>query len=205
MHLSTSRDDKQCALDRQKPFVVYTMTGDEAGQRLVYNCDSPNNGGKVTGLWEFKPGTGEGKCLFEKQWRMMDPIMTRVDDRVYFSLFHEDYCIYDLSAGRGEIFFSTVDQKSKNFFKVKFRPAQGIAYYGPFMVRENQIWFGGDCSLKLIMLPDGAASPPIVMLMDNLLLNNTRLLFPHPDGVSAIAVDSQQINVIKPKNGGETP
>ncbi|MFA6103887.1 MAG: hypothetical protein WCV67_12580 [Victivallaceae bacterium] len=202
IHISTSRDDKKGDMDRQKPFIVYTVIGDKAKDRLIFNCDSPNQSGTVKGLWEFRCISGTGKCLFDKKWRMMDSVMTKINDKVFFSFFHEDYCVYDLNTDQGEVFFSTTNNTARNYLKAKFSSGQGIFYHAPFFVRPDQIWFGGDCSIKLITLPDAGKSPLILMPYRNLLLNNLRLLFPHPDGKSAIAVDGKSIYKITPKETG---
>ena len=195
IHISTSRDDKKNELDRRKPFMVYAMIADKAKNRLIFNCDSPCESGTTKGLWEFSPASGIGKCLFDVKWKPMDSVMTTVDNRIFFSFFHEDHCIYDLNADKGEVFFSTVNNTARNYLKVKFCPCQGISYHGPFFARDNQIWFGGDCSLKLITLPDVDKSPLIILPKRDAIIN----IFPHPDGKSAIAVDGRNIYKITPK------
>jgi hypothetical protein len=202
IHISTSRDAKQNELDRQKPFIVYSMTADEAGKRLLFNCDSPNRSGNVKGLWEYYPASGKGRCLFDKKYRSIGGIMTRTGDRLYFSFSYDDYCIYDLKDDKGEVFFSTVNRSAKNYLKVKSRAAQGIFYCPPFFARPGQIWFGGDAKVVLITLPDIKRSPWIIMPNERLSPNVSWLLFPHPDRKSAVAVSSTGVYKLTPNPGG---
>lgn len=195
IHLSTSRDDKQCELDRAKPFIVYSMLPDLVAKRLIFNAASPNNSGTINGLWEFIPVSGNARCLFERKWRDVDPIMTRHGKQVFFSFFHEDFCVYDLDADKGEIFFSIANANARNHLRVKFRAAQGIFYRSPFFARPNQIWFGGDCGVKLLTLPDIRQSP--LILVNG--MDNVRLLYPYPDGRSALVVDHCSLFKITPK------
>jgi len=199
--VATSRDVKQTDLDRRKPFQVYTMTGDEAKKRLVFNAATPNQTGGVDGVWEFYPETGQSKCLFNRQWKFMDPVMTRVDNRLFFSFFRQEHCIYDLATDHGEVFFSTENRQARNYFKVKFRPSQFISYPGPFFARDRQIWFGGDCHVKLIALPDASRSQWVFLPYDDLLYNSARLIFPHPDGISVLTIDEGSVYQITPKEG----
>lgn len=202
IHMSSSRDNKQNNLDREKPFWVNSMIADKKQNRLIFNCVSPNNSGNVTGLWEFNLLTNTGKCLFNIQYKPIDPIMTVVDNRIFFSFFHDNHCIYDLNVDKGEVFFSTTNAAAKNYLKVKFRPNQGIVYSSPCFARDNQIWFGGDCQIKLLTLPDVSKSPLILAPEGRFLPGFDRLLFPHPDGKSAIAVDEKNIYKITPKETG---
>jgi hypothetical protein len=95
---------------------------------VIFSCVSPNNSGNVNGLWEFNLSTNTGKCLFNMQHKPIDPIMTVVDNRIFFSFFHDNHCIYDLSADKGEVFFSITNASAQNYVKVKTRPANGIVY-----------------------------------------------------------------------------
>ena len=202
IHISSSRDNKQNNMDREKPFSVYSMIADKNKNRLVFNCASLNGSGNVNGLWEFNLSTNTGKCLFDIQYKWIDKIMTAVDDHIFFSFFLWDSCIYDLAADKGEVFFSIANETAKNYLKVKVRPAQGIFYHGPFFARPNQIWFGGDGGVKLLTLPGISHSPMIILPFGRFSPGWNRLLFPHPDGKSAIAIDERNIYKITPKERG---
>jgi hypothetical protein len=199
IHLSSSRDKKQNDLERKKPFFVHTMYCDERQKRLIFSCASPNRSGTVSGLWEFYPASGKSKCLFNIKWRPIDRVMTKVNDKIFFSFFYEQFCIYDISGNTGDVFFSTVNRKAKNYLKVKFRAAQGIYYYPPFFARPKQIWFGGDNDIKMISLPDAAKSPLIMMPQVSTVGTHAIIVFPHPDGISAIAIDKRNIYKITPQ------
>jgi hypothetical protein len=186
-------------MDREKPFLVNSMVADKKQNRLIFSCSSPNNSGNVNGLWEFNLSTNTGKCLFDKQWKPIDPVMTVVDGRIFFSFFHEDHCIYDLAADQGEVFFSIENPAAKNYVKVKARSANGIVYDGPFFARPGQIWFGGNGQIKLLTLPDISKSPLILLPDGRISTGWERLLFPHPDGKSAISIDERNIYKITPK------
>jgi hypothetical protein len=199
IHLSSSRDEKQNDLERQKPFFVHTMYSDEKQNRLIFSCNSPNRSGNISGLWEFYPVSGTSKCLSSIKWRSIDQVMTKVDDKIFFSFSGEQFCVYDMVGNKDEVFFSTVNRKAKNYLKVKFRASQGIFYCPPFFARPKQIWFGGDGNIKMINLSSPAKSPLIMMPQLSAGVTHATILFPHSDGISAIAISKRTIYKIIPK------
>jgi hypothetical protein len=100
---------------------------------------------------------------------------------------------------KDEVFFSTVNRKAKNYLKVKFRASQGIFYCPPFFARPKQIWFGGDGNIKMINLSSPAKSPLIMMPQLSAGVTHATILFPHSDGISAIAISKRTIYKIIPK------
>ena len=132
---------------------------------------------------------------------LIEPWMTTVDNEVYLK-FGDEYYSYNLRTDQKEMVFSTKNPVAKNYLKCqKVNSTYGdINYWGPFFARPGQVWFGGNCSAKLLTFPDINNSPLIILperrFTPPLLV---RIPLPHPDGKSAIAVDERNIYKITPK------
>jgi hypothetical protein len=192
MNISMGRTQKQNSLERHKPFVVNGMYADETRKRLIFSCSGPNGSSKIKGLWEFYPDSGKSACLYNSN-RPIDKPIIRAGNKIFFSFWRENFCIYDLEKSRAKLFLSIVDKKAEHFIKVKYRSANGIFYNPPFFARPKQLWLGGESKIQLISLPDYNKSPLIIMPRAA-----TIKTFPHPDGKSAITIDSRKINIITP-------
>ncbi|MFA6291048.1 MAG: hypothetical protein WC637_04660 [Victivallales bacterium] len=205
IHISTSRDNKQNNMDREKPFTVHSISADPARNRLILNCSSSSMSGNVRGLWEFIPSENTGKCLLKLDYPL-DSVTTTIDNEIYLSFFHRDFYIYDMKTDQKEMVFSTEKPAARHYLKIKSEIPTvhgGLVYWPPFFIRSGQIWFGGNCNVKLLTLPDISKSPLVLFPEGRLPPSWDRLIFPHPDGKSAIVIDEKNIYKITPRETGE--
>jgi hypothetical protein len=199
IHISTSRDVKKNPLDRKNPFVVYSVFSDNIRKRLIFSSVSQNKPDAVRGLWEFIPDTGASKELYDKKYSSISKTTARVNNKLFFWLYH-DFCIYDITTDRVEIFFSTQTPTAKNYLKIKLHFGGGIAYSGPFYARPNQIWLCANRSFRLMTLPKREKSPLISLPYVKFVRNSRSFVYPFPDGKSVIIIRHNQIYKITPKN-----
>ncbi len=200
VHISCMSDNPTNDLDRAKPFLVYSMVADTPRKRLVFLCESPNRSGKINGLWEFQPETKQCRLLFEQKHQMIDRIMIRNKEKLFFSFFHERFCEYDLSKDKGEVIFSYNDKTGKYYLPVKFRSCNGIVYRGPFFARSNQLWLGGEYpQMRLLQFPNITDSPLVAIEQSVFTMGFYNIPLPYPDGKSALSIGPRSIIKITPK------
>ena len=203
IHISTSRENKKNMFDREKPFKVYNMVADECKKRLLFVVCAND---REDGLWEFIPATEAGSLLVSEPGNLIEPYITVVDNMLFFSFFFDNHYSYDILKDNIDLVFSISNPVAKYYLKCKSgvgsrRGAMG--YYGPFFTRPGQIWFGGSGEIKLLTLPDISKSPLILLPDGRLSPGSSRLLFPHPDGKSAISIDERNIYKITPKESAK--
>ncbi|MFA6103888.1 MAG: hypothetical protein WCV67_12585 [Victivallaceae bacterium] len=194
LHISTSRDDKRDFLDSNTAFSVYNLIADRPRSRLLFNAVfSPNHG---SGLLEYSLASNSSR--FRLRGRKIDSPMTVVNGVIFCSFADADYYTYDLATDQPEMFFSVSDGKAKYCLDAKYHQPREIIYKPAFFSRAGQIWFGGENTVKLLTLPDVSQSP-LIFMPPAATTTWHHLVFPHPDGKSAIAVDENNIYKVTPK------
>ncbi len=194
LHLSTSRDDKKDLLELNTAFSVYNLIADRPRNRLLFNVVFYDSG-----LWEYNLSSNSSRLrLHATRWQKIDPSVTVVNDIIFCSFGNSDYYTYDLISNHAEHFFSLSDGNAKYCLDAKYHQPRDIVYKPAFFSRAGQIWFGGENTVKLLTLPDVSQSP-LIFMPPAATTTWHHMVFPHPDGKSAIAVDESNIYKITPK------